>query len=172
MVLVHTSFYTVILYIILLAQNTDFRKQSILLLYRFQSVLSLLQRASYPTQNSPLFCIFGFQKDSVNFGLYSCDWTWLDVSTKKFILLIMRMNSSNNLKIKVTPTKFMDLPMFAAVRNIYIFYIQRYILYHFDIIFVSIHRAVVHCLFSFMFNRKYDIDILYVQVELKLWNQN
>ncbi|XP_029345840.1 uncharacterized protein LOC115034156 [Acyrthosiphon pisum] len=55
------------------------------------------------------------RKEDVNFGLYGCDWTSLDIEIKKLILLAMRMNSSNNLKMKVTSTKFIDLPMFASV---------------------------------------------------------
>ncbi|XP_060849480.1 odorant receptor 67a-like [Rhopalosiphum padi] len=55
------------------------------------------------------------QKEDINFGLYSCDWTWLDIEIKKLILLAMRMNSSNNLKMNVTFTKFIDLPMFANI---------------------------------------------------------
>jgi len=40
----------------------------------------------------------------------------MDIEIKKLLLLTMRMNSSNNLKMKVTFTKFIDLPMFASVR--------------------------------------------------------
>ncbi|CAI6361034.1 unnamed protein product [Macrosiphum euphorbiae] len=55
------------------------------------------------------------RKEDVNFGLYGCDWTLLDIEIKKLILLAMRINSSNNLKMKVTSTKLIDLPMFASV---------------------------------------------------------
>jgi len=39
----------------------------------------------------------------------------MDIEIKKLILLAMRMNSSNNLKMNVTSTKLIDLPMFASV---------------------------------------------------------
>ncbi|KAE9539565.1 hypothetical protein AGLY_004817 [Aphis glycines] len=55
------------------------------------------------------------RRENINFGLYSCDWTRLDIEIKKLILLAMRMNNSNNLKINVTFTKFIDLPMFASI---------------------------------------------------------
>ncbi|CAI6361037.1 unnamed protein product [Macrosiphum euphorbiae] len=55
------------------------------------------------------------RKEDVNFGLYGCDWTLLDIEIKKLILLAMRINSSNNLKMKVTSTKLIDLPMFASI---------------------------------------------------------
>ncbi|XP_022167528.1 uncharacterized protein LOC111031756 [Myzus persicae] len=55
------------------------------------------------------------KKEDVNFGLYCCDWTSLDIEIKKLILLAMRVNSSNNLTMKVTYTKFIDLPMFATI---------------------------------------------------------
>ncbi|XP_050059676.1 odorant receptor 67a-like [Aphis gossypii] len=51
------------------------------------------------------------RRENINFGLYSCDWTRLDIEIKKLILLAMRMNNSNNLKINVTFTKFIDLPI-------------------------------------------------------------
>ncbi|KAF0761946.1 odorant receptor 67a [Aphis craccivora] len=55
------------------------------------------------------------RRENINFGLYSCDWTWLDIEIKKLILLAMRINNSNNLKMNVTFTKFIDLPMFASI---------------------------------------------------------
>lgn len=56
-----------------------------------------------------------FQKQAVNFGMYSSEWTEWDISNKKQMLLAMRMNSSNNLKINLTPTKYIELPMLATV---------------------------------------------------------
>ncbi|VVC40829.1 Olfactory receptor, insect [Cinara cedri] len=62
-----------------------------------------------------LFQLINEKKEAVNFGIYSCDWTLLDIKIKKLILLVMQINSSNNLKMNVTPTTFIDLPMFATI---------------------------------------------------------
>jgi len=51
----------------------------------------------------------------VNTGIYSCDWTKMDVQFKKLLLLTMQMNNSNNLVIKASPKKFVNLQLFANV---------------------------------------------------------
>lgn len=64
----------------------------------------------------------------MDFDLYCCDWTNMDVKSRKLILLIMRIiNSTNNrLKIHVTPLKCIGLPVLAAVR-LYIISYNSYI---------------------------------------------
>lgn len=56
-----------------------------------------------------------FQKESVIFGLYNCDWTSMDIKIKKRLLLIMQMNGTNNININVTPTKVIGLSMLTSV---------------------------------------------------------
>lgn len=51
----------------------------------------------------------------VEFEIYCCDWTWMNIQIKKQILLIMQLNNAMHLKMKVTPTKYIGLPMFCAV---------------------------------------------------------
>ncbi|XP_060868604.1 uncharacterized protein LOC132943586 [Metopolophium dirhodum] len=55
------------------------------------------------------------QIDSLNFALYSGDWTSKSLKYKKMILLAMRMNSANRLKMQVTMTRIVNLEMFAGV---------------------------------------------------------
>lgn len=59
-----------------------------------------------------LYC---FQKESINFWLYCCDWTIMDNKLKKLLLLTMHLNNSNILKMKLTTTKHIGLPMLATV---------------------------------------------------------
>lgn len=51
----------------------------------------------------------------MNFALYSSDWTKLNIKYKKMILLIMRMNSAEKMKLKVSLKKIVNLEMFASV---------------------------------------------------------
>ncbi|XP_050439540.1 uncharacterized protein LOC126845011 [Adelges cooleyi] len=54
-------------------------------------------------------------RDGVNFGLYSCDWTAMDIRFKKLLILAMAMNNANQLKIKATPNRAIDLQLFLGV---------------------------------------------------------
>ncbi|XP_022169050.1 odorant receptor 22b-like [Myzus persicae] len=65
-----------------------------------------------------LFGSMNLKRESVNFSLYSCDWTKMDNKFKKLLLLTMRMNNANNLMIKASPKKVVDLQMFANVISI------------------------------------------------------
>lgn len=52
----------------------------------------------------------------MNFALYSSNWTEKDIQFQKLILLAMNMNSAiNNISMKLTPTKIVNLEMFASV---------------------------------------------------------
>ncbi|XP_050437683.1 uncharacterized protein LOC126843916 [Adelges cooleyi] len=55
------------------------------------------------------------KRDGINFGLYSCDWTSMDIRFKKLLLLAMRMNSATSLEIKATPNKPINLKLFLSV---------------------------------------------------------
>jgi len=58
---------------------------------------------------------FLFQKDSMNFALYSCDWTAMSLNYKKMLLFTMRMNDAEKLKLKISLRKIVNLEMFASV---------------------------------------------------------
>ncbi|XP_022160523.1 uncharacterized protein LOC111026702 [Myzus persicae] len=62
-----------------------------------------------------LFDSMNIKRQSINSGIYSCDWTKMDVSFKKLLLLTMQMNNANNLVIKASPTKIVDLQLFANI---------------------------------------------------------
>ncbi|XP_050442529.1 uncharacterized protein LOC126846780 isoform X2 [Adelges cooleyi] len=54
-------------------------------------------------------------RDGLNFGLYSCNWTAMDMRFRKLLLLAMAMNNANQLNIRATPTKIIDLKLFLNV---------------------------------------------------------
>lgn len=51
----------------------------------------------------------------MNFALYSCNWTSMDLKFKKLVLLAMRMNESNKLNIRLTAKVLVNLELFAVV---------------------------------------------------------
>ncbi|XP_022175106.1 uncharacterized protein LOC111037054 [Myzus persicae] len=62
-----------------------------------------------------LFDVLNDKKESVNFGIYSCDWTKMDIKFKKLLLLTMKLNNADKLKIKATPNKIVNLQLFSSV---------------------------------------------------------
>ncbi|XP_029342048.1 uncharacterized protein LOC100572802 [Acyrthosiphon pisum] len=68
-----------------------------------------------------IFCYaFNYIEDgrsTVNFGLYSCDWTDKDLKFKKTVLLAMSMNSANKQVMKLSPNSIVNLAMFSRVMN-------------------------------------------------------
>ncbi|XP_026823092.1 uncharacterized protein LOC113561082 [Rhopalosiphum maidis] len=68
-----------------------------------------------------IYC-YGFNhiedgRSTVNFGLYSCNWTDKDLQFKKTLLLAMAINSAHKLKMKVSPNSIVNLEMFTRVMN-------------------------------------------------------
>jgi len=55
------------------------------------------------------------QMESVHFGMYSCNWTSMNIRSKKMLLLSMQLNNANELKIKITPRKIVNLQFFSSV---------------------------------------------------------
>ncbi|XP_026814447.1 uncharacterized protein LOC113554692 [Rhopalosiphum maidis] len=53
--------------------------------------------------------------ESVHFGMYSCNWTSMNLRSKKMLLLSMQLNSANELMIKITPRKIVNLQFFSSV---------------------------------------------------------
>eukprot|EP00102_Acyrthosiphon_pisum_P023960 XP_016661170.1 PREDICTED: odorant receptor 46a-like isoform X2 [Acyrthosiphon pisum] len=55
------------------------------------------------------------QKDSMNFALYSGDWSGKSLKYKKMILYAMQMNSTDQMKLQVTKTRVVNLELFTSV---------------------------------------------------------
>lgn len=51
----------------------------------------------------------------MNFSLYSCNWTPMELEFKKLLLLTMKMNESNKLNIKLTAKILINMELFATV---------------------------------------------------------
>lgn len=50
--------------------------------------------------------------------MYSCNWTEADLRLKKLLLSSMRMNNATKgLMLRASPTKIIDLQLFANVSN-------------------------------------------------------
>lgn len=56
----------------------------------------------------------------MNFALYSCNWTAMDLKLKNTVLLAMRMNDANQLMINASPNKIINLQLFSGVIIFYI----------------------------------------------------
>ncbi|XP_025200891.1 odorant receptor 33b-like [Melanaphis sacchari] len=56
-------------------------------------------------------------KSSVNFGLYSSNWTAMDLKFKKILLMAMSMNSAHRRAMKVSQKSIVNLEMFANIMN-------------------------------------------------------
>ncbi|XP_015367779.1 PREDICTED: odorant receptor 46a, isoform B-like [Diuraphis noxia] len=68
-----------------------------------------------------IYC-YGFNhievgKSTVNFGLYSSNWTEMDLKFKKTLLMAMILNSSHKRVMKVSPNSFVNLEMFTRLMN-------------------------------------------------------
>lgn len=63
------------------------------------------------------------QKESVNFGIYSCNWTMMDINFKKLLLLVMQMNDGNRSTVKFSPKIIIDLKLFS---NVCIYFLSFY----------------------------------------------
>lgn len=55
------------------------------------------------------------QRESVNLGIYSCNWTKMDLKFKKILLLTMRINDANQITTKASMIKIVNLQPFANV---------------------------------------------------------
>ncbi|XP_060876259.1 odorant receptor 46a-like [Metopolophium dirhodum] len=83
------------------------------------SILSFKLFIVLPLINFQLFMtcsLFGTineKKDSIIFALYSSNWTNMDLKSKKMILFNLTINNANQLKMKFTNTKIVNLEMFS-----------------------------------------------------------
>ncbi|XP_050522621.1 uncharacterized protein LOC126895136 isoform X2 [Daktulosphaira vitifoliae] len=55
------------------------------------------------------------KRDSINFGIYSSNWMTSSTRMKKTLLQVMMINNANNLKIKATPEKMINLKFFLSM---------------------------------------------------------
>uniref|UniRef100_A0A2S2PVC2 Uncharacterized protein n=1 Tax=Schizaphis graminum TaxID=13262 RepID=A0A2S2PVC2_SCHGA len=62
-----------------------------------------------------LFENINIQRELVNFSIYSCNWTKMDLKFKNLLLCTLRMNDANQMVIKATPKKIINLQLFANV---------------------------------------------------------
>ncbi|XP_025205601.1 putative odorant receptor 92a [Melanaphis sacchari] len=58
------------------------------------------------------------QKDTMNFALYSSNWTAMSIKYKNILLLTMQMNDAEKLKLRISLTKIVNLEMFASVMHL------------------------------------------------------
>jgi len=59
--------------------------------------------------------INSFQNDTINFALYSCNWTEMSIKFKKTLLLSMQINNANNIKLKISPNIIVNLQLYTNV---------------------------------------------------------
>ncbi|VVC28589.1 Olfactory receptor, insect [Cinara cedri] len=64
-----------------------------------------------------LFGTINEKKESIIFALYSSDWVKMDAECKRLILFAMRINKTNQFKIKFTQTKIINMELFTSVRT-------------------------------------------------------
>ncbi|KAF0758873.1 Odorant receptor [Aphis craccivora] len=87
------------------------------------------------------------QKDSINFALYSSDWTQSHAQHKNLLLHAMRMNNAENLRLQVTRKKICFL--LSVLRNIilrhYIFCIKLLFTHHAKSVFNTISAGKDVC---------------------------
>jgi len=57
------------------------------------------------------------QRENINYGIYCCDWTSMDLRYRKLMLLTMRINKAIQILIRATPTKIVNLQLFVSVTH-------------------------------------------------------
>ncbi|CAI6360301.1 unnamed protein product [Macrosiphum euphorbiae] len=62
-----------------------------------------------------VFNILETKKDLITFGLYSSNWTEMDMKFKKLILLTMRMANAHQNKLQITRTRIINMEIFYQV---------------------------------------------------------
>uniref|UniRef100_A0A2S2PF24 Uncharacterized protein n=1 Tax=Schizaphis graminum TaxID=13262 RepID=A0A2S2PF24_SCHGA len=54
-------------------------------------------------------------KESVHSGMYSFNWTSMNLRSRKMLLLSMQLNNANKLMMKITPRNIISLQLFNSV---------------------------------------------------------
>ncbi|XP_060881539.1 uncharacterized protein LOC132953015 [Metopolophium dirhodum] len=82
-------------------------------------IMKIVMTVSNVTMEVFIFCylfeLIDNKKEDVNFGLYSCNWTGMDIKFKQLLLMSMKMNNANRLKLKASPDITINRPFFANV---------------------------------------------------------
>ncbi|XP_050546713.1 uncharacterized protein LOC126908569 isoform X2 [Daktulosphaira vitifoliae] len=58
------------------------------------------------------------ERNSMIYAIYSCNWTNQNMELKKMLLMAFSMNNGCNIVMRLTPTKFVNIEMFAKVMNV------------------------------------------------------
>ncbi|KAE9531902.1 hypothetical protein AGLY_010104 [Aphis glycines] len=61
-----------------------------------------------------LFDSINKKRELVNYSIYCCNWTKMDLKFKKLLLLTLQMNDANRMVIKASPRKIINLQLFAS----------------------------------------------------------
>lgn len=103
------------------------------------------------------------------FGIYSCNWTGMNLKFKKLLLLTMRMNSAHRLITKITPTKIINLNFFANViiENCITFKKRTILKTYF-----SGNTYVLQCRLSFLKNTKLGIPTINLIFRFRKFKKN
>ncbi|VVC41125.1 Olfactory receptor, insect [Cinara cedri] len=79
-------------------------------------VFSILPLLTFQLLMSCYLCeTINEKKDAIIFSLYSSNWIDMNIKSKQLILLTMKINNVNTLKIMFTNTKIVNLEMFTKV---------------------------------------------------------
>ncbi|XP_022176583.1 uncharacterized protein LOC111037989 [Myzus persicae] len=62
-----------------------------------------------------LFDNINLKRESVNLGISSCNWLKMDLKFKRLLLLTMRINDANQITMKASTKKIVNLQLFANV---------------------------------------------------------
>ncbi|CAI6362883.1 unnamed protein product [Macrosiphum euphorbiae] len=65
-----------------------------------------------------VFNTLEIKKDSITFGLYSSNWTEMDLKLKKLILLTMRMANAQQDKLQFTRTRIINMELFYQTMRV------------------------------------------------------
>ncbi|XP_026807464.1 odorant receptor 46a-like [Rhopalosiphum maidis] len=107
------SFYFIILmYLFILACLTPGLDTALNLIKIGSSVVYIASRLFIYCY---LFENINIQRELVNFSIYSCKWTKMDLKFKKLLLFTMRMNDANQMVIRASPKRIINLQLFANI---------------------------------------------------------
>ncbi|CAH1736829.1 unnamed protein product [Aphis gossypii] len=88
------------------------------------TVLTLIKIGStviYITARLFIYCYLfdniNKKRELVNYSIYCCNWTKMDLKFKKLLLLTLQMNDANRMGIKASPKKIINLQLFAGIMS-------------------------------------------------------
>ncbi|CAH1724020.1 unnamed protein product [Aphis gossypii] len=63
-----------------------------------------------------LFSLIDIYNDTINFALYNCNWTEMNINFKKLLLFTMQMNNANNFKLNISTNIIVNLKLFTNLK--------------------------------------------------------